>query len=167
MFLYHITNKEYHIGQVVNVRDFDGESIYHQELENNQKIINEFLSANRPEGEPSRQFCFYAFEKPEYCIYFREKEMIAGQTLHLYSCVMNSEQGHPMILVNQFQKVTEDKWTELCKEYWKPSKKWYFLEYLADEMHIIEELTLRDFNNPRAIMRARLDYLDDASKINI
>ena len=45
--------------------------------------------------------------------------------------------------------------------------KWYFLEYLADEMHIIEELTLRDFNNSRAIMRARFDYLDDASKINI
>lgn len=32
MIVYHITDKEYQPGQIVNINDFDGDSYYHHEL---------------------------------------------------------------------------------------------------------------------------------------
>lgn len=161
MIAYHITDKIYQVGDIVSVNDFTGVSRYYQRLPNNQKKVNEYLSSNRPEGEPSRISCLYTFEEPEYCVYFKKNELKNGEVLHLYKCEMNSEQGHPMILVNHFLKVTEDKWDQLREEYWHPTKKWHLLEHVSEEIRIIEEISISA--TPSLINNALLEYSEDAT----
>ena len=117
-------------------------SLYHRGLIDKHKRINEYLSACRPKGEPSRKLCLYTFEKPEYCVYFKKNELNKGWVFHLYKCEINSGQGHPMILVNHFQRVNEDKWEQIGNEYWHPTKKWNILEHLSEQMRIIEEIPI-------------------------
>lgn len=167
MVLYHITDKEYQPGQIVNINDFASDSIYHQGLQEYQKKINICLSDNRPEGEPSRQFCLYAFEKPEYCVYFKKKEIIAGQPMHLYKCKMFSLQGHPMILVHQFEVLTEDKWSQLITEYWHPTRRWNLMEHLAEELEIIEEIPITCTLRVSSFMIGNNDYADDSVKARL
>ena len=164
MIVYHITDKEYQPGQIVNINDFDGDSYYHHELTDGRKKINEYLSANCPTGEPSRQLCLYAFEKPEYCVYFRKKDITEGQPLHLYKCEMTSPQGHPMILVHQFEALTEDRWEQLCNEYWHPTKKWNLMEHMAEEMQILEEIHITGALRCSSFMIGNNDYADDSVK---
>lgn len=166
MILYHITDKDYQPGQIVNVRDFDGDSIYHQSLQASQKIINEYLSAHRPVGQPSRQLCIYAFEKPEYCVYFRKEIVIAEHSMNLYRCEMNSPQGHPMILVNQFEVISDDKWEQLSNEYWYPTKRWNLMEHMAEEMHVLEAIPITNTFINSSKMIGNNDYADDFINAN-
>lgn len=162
MIVYHITDKEYELGQIVDVNDFDGYSNYHLGLTASQRAINEYLSDNRPTGEPSRQLCLYAFEKPEYCIYFRKNDISRGQTMHLYKCEMNSLQGHPMILVNQFSNTLESNWGKLKNEYWHPTKVWKLKEQMAEEMRILEEIPITSTLRSSSFMIGNNDYADDS-----
>lgn len=164
MIVYHITDKEYQPGQIVNINDFDGDSHYHHKLTEGWKKINEYLSANRPEGEPFRQLCLYAFEKPEYCVYFRKKDILKGLSFHLYQCEMNSTQGHPMILVHQFERLAEENWEQLRNEYWHPTKQWKLMEDLADELQILEEIPIEGAFRNRSFMIGNDDYADDVIK---
>lgn len=163
MVVYHITDQEYQHGPI-NSHNFDGDSYYHQGLEDGKKEINEYLSANRPEDEPSRQLCLYAFEKPEYCVFFKKKEILQGQTMHLYKCEMNSPHGHPMILVNVFQNVSEDKWEQLNAEYWHPTKSWKVMEHLVEEMQIIEEIPITGTFRSSSFLIGNNDYAEDFLK---
>lgn len=164
MIVYHITDKEYQPGQIVNINDFDGDSYYHHELTEGRKKINEYLSANRPEGEPFRQLCLYAFEKPEYCVYFRKKDILKGLSFHLYRCEMNSSQGHPMILVHKFECLAEENWEQLRNEYWHPTKQWKLMEHLAEELHILEEIPIEGAFQNISFMIGNDDYADDVIK---
>ncbi len=51
--VYHITHIAYEKGTIVRANDFDGETYYHQNLSAAQKEIDDYLSEQKPEDEPS------------------------------------------------------------------------------------------------------------------
>lgn len=159
--LYHISPNEYAQGEVVSVEAFNDMTLYHQGLDSIKKDIDNYLSENRPEGEPLRNLCIYAFDRMEYCVYFRNKELRAGETFHLYRCKLNSQNGHPMILVGKMESVSELDKERLRKEYWNPTKHWKLLEYMSGKMEILEEIPITAELQTRSIMIGRSDYSED------
>ena len=164
--LYHISPNTYAEGEVVSAETFSGSTIYHQGLDGVKKDIDDFLSENRPEGEPSRDRCIYAFDRIEYCVYFRNKELRAGETFHLYRCKMDIQNGHPMILVGKMESVSEPDKERLRNEYWNPTKHWKLLEYMSDKMEIQEEIPISAELQTRSMMIGWCDYSEDYDRAN-
>lgn len=161
MKLYHITEKEYEKGSKVSVESFVGATRYYDGLSEENKPIDDFLSAGRPDNEPSRKKCIYAFDKPEYCYYYGRSQMTKAKTLHLYKCEMDCLLGHPMILVGYLsKKLSKSQRKQIHSEYWNPTRDWYFLEYLSTKMDIIEEITIDDDLESK-IYAAGSNYADD------
>ena len=166
MDLYHITDKTYPLEEI-DINNYAGDSLYHQGLLNDLKKVNNFLSDYKPVDEPARNKCFYAFEKPELCVYFKKSELKNGHDYHLYKCKMNSSQGHPMIMMNQFMKIPEDKWEILSNEYWHPTQPWKVLEQLSEKMEIIEEIPITELMITSMSMVGMCDYVDDANRVRL
>ena len=165
MELYHISENIYERGEVVRAKDFGDSTRYHQSLSEENKVIDLYLSSVRPEGEPERQLCIYAFAKMEYCLYFMRKDMQDGKKLHLYSCEMNTQNGHPMYLIRSLQQCTDEgKKEAISKDYWQPTKNWNVLEYMSDEMCVLEEIPITGALCTRAFGMTGFAYSDDASK---
>lgn len=163
--LYHISDQKYAPGEVVSVDRFSGLTRYHQGLSDENKGINDYLSEGRPDGEPCRSHCIYAFDKLEYCIYFRNKELIEGKEYHLYKCKMNKRKGHPMILVGRMCSASAECRERLKEEYWKPTINWHFLEYLSESIEIQEEVPLEKELQARSINCGRVKYTEDYDKV--
>lgn len=77
---------------------------------------------------------------------------------------MNSPQGHPMILVHQFECLAEENWEQLRNEYWHPTKQWKLMEHLAEELHILEEIPIEGAFQNISFMIGNDDYADDVIK---
>lgn len=101
-----------------------------------------------------------------YCVYFRKNELHDGKELHLYKCLMKEASGHPMILVGMIGKAEGSKREELRKEYWQPTKNWKVLEYMAEEIQILEEIAITGNLRRTSMMNGNCDYADDASLAN-
>lgn len=163
--VYHISQKKYQPGDIISIRDFDGDSYYHQSLPPDYKAVNEFLSEGRPTDMPARKLCIYAFDDMAYCVYFRKNELHDGKELHLYKCLMKEASGHPMILVGKIEKAEGSKREELRKEYWHPINNWKLLEYLTEEIRILEEIPITD-QLKSSIVKSHSDYMQDYDTAN-
>lgn len=160
MIVYHISDKVYSPNTTVTIDDFGKETLYHQGLTDEKKAVDVYLSEGRPEGSPLRERCFYAFARMEQCIAFSKDRLINGERLHLYKVEMNCLAGSPMYLVNQIL-VSKDKKEKIRQEYWCPTHTWNFIEYLATNMHIIEEIPITPQLRTRAFGKDIVDYSKD------
>lgn len=136
MRLFHITDKVFENGDVINASDFGDACYYHQ---NNPQYawINDVLDAGKDAECPPRKRCIYAFDKPGHCLAFNNKP-----DLHCYLVDMNAYGGFPMVLTDKMRRVGQnyERIGELVNEYWHPTRKWRFNEYLGEKIVIIEEI---------------------------
>lgn len=163
---YHISPTAYAQGDVVSVESFNGTTFYHQGLDSQKKAIDNYLSENRPGVEPSRDHCIYAFDKPEYCVFFRNKELRAGETFHLYKCKVDNNNGHPMILVGMMKTPSEQIKEKLANEYWNPTRSWKLLEYMSEKIEILEEIPITAELITHSIMIGKCYYSEDYDRAN-
>ena len=159
--VFHISHKIYQPGEIVSIKNYDGDSYYHQGLSPKYKDINKFLSDGKPKGMPARELCIYAFDDMAYCVYFMKNEIADGQNLHLYKCLMQEACGHPMILVGKIANVKEEKWEELRNEYWHPTKNWKVMEYMTEEIQIVEKLEITGNLRTSSKIKGAVYYSDD------
>ena len=168
MRLYHITTKQYNVDDIISIGSFKGTTHYHSRIDEKKKQIDNRLSEQRPEGEPSRSKCIYAFKKSEYCYYFGEKEY-PNKELHLYECEgeVTSVMGHPMVLVNSLKDtLSEDIISAICSEYWSPQRNdWNYMEFLLSEIRINKEVAIdQDLKLKKRF--ALMEYMNDIDTAN-
>lgn len=140
MKLFHITNKEYQIGEVVSVDAFENEICFYHQMHKEHQWINDYLDLYRPAECPSRKRCIYAFDKPGHCFAFLFDAPVAGY--HCYEIEMNALGGFPMILTGKLNnyKGNDGLLKAMADEYWNPTQKWRFCEYIGTEMTIISKV---------------------------
>lgn len=162
MELYHVTKIKYVNDSTISVGSLDGLAHYYNQLSKQNKMIDDFLSVGRPENEPPRNNCLYAFDKPEYCYYYGAKQMLNANKLYIYKCELDCYLGHPMVLVGFLSdnNLTNRQKEMICKEYWNPVMNWHYMEYLSTEMTIIsEEPITEELKNTKK--KSLLDYTED------
>ena len=140
MRLYHITNKEYQIEEVVSIYHFEVNVCYYHQNHPTHQWINDYLDSYKPAECPSRKKCIYAFDKPGHSFAFLYGMSLVGQ--HCYEIEMDAYGGFPMILTGLFQtfKNNVNVLNSMAEEYWHPTQEWKFCEYLGREMRIVSEV---------------------------
>lgn len=140
MELYHITCKEYPIGQVPL---FEGESFYHISTQlDDRSWVNEFLDIKKSSEKPSRKKAFFACDSIANCKALKNTVAKPFCSPRIYKVKMTNPSKTPIALVNHLFKLGEGhiKNTEVADEYWNPTEIWKFYEYLSEQMEIVEEI---------------------------
>lgn len=134
MGLYHITDTEYKIGQIIDVQNFEGGVTHYHANAGKNQWIDDFLSAERPDGVPNRSLAVYAFEKLKYCERFEK----VGQ--HIYKVEMEVKARCPMRLVRDIETNKEriEFLNVLRNEYWHPTLGWKVMEILSNKFTVVE-----------------------------
>lgn len=158
MILFHVTTENYKVGDNITVEAFhDDFSYYH--TNSPWSFINEYLDETKPDNEPSRAKCIYAFASLAHCAAFVRKK----DNSNFYKVELNSGGHHPMCLTDAIRKTSDTESKHAMRtEYWNPTKKWKFNEYLGTEMSILEKIE----NVPAGYFRIQDDYMDDLSIIS-
>lgn len=140
MKLFHITDREYPIGEVVSIDGFGGDTCFYHQKHGEHQWINDFLDLYRPAGYPSRKRCIYAFDQPGHCFAFLYDTPIAGY--HCYEIEMDAVGGFPMILTGKLNdyKNNDIVLKAMAEEYWHPTQTWHFCEFIGERMTIISEV---------------------------
>lgn len=143
MIAYHISKKEYEVGKTYSIHDYDGESCYHKSLTEEQKLINDSIDNFRPQSEPSRKKCFYAFENKDYCYGFVDS--LIGY--NLYKVEIDACTPHPMYLID-FLNRNINLLSDLSYVYWDNSlsHKFKVKEYIGTEIRIIDIINIPQHN---------------------
>lgn len=133
---YHASNKSYKNGEVVSITQFEGETTFnHCRRTAKEQSINLLLDNYKPNNYPSRIRCIYLFDDLNACACYKQSENLA----YLYKVIAKSNNitgGQPMCIINLFSKYPKNQ-DILAKEYWQPTQKWKFKEFLCEEMTVI------------------------------
>lgn len=155
MNLYHVTKENYQIGDTVVSNAFNGEFCYYH-TKSPYRNVNEFLDETKPDNEPSRTKCIYAFVSLAHCAAFIGRNN--DDRFNFYEVELNSKNPHPMCLTDGIKEASS---TQLCQimreEYWHPTREWKFNEYLGTEMIIIEKIE----QIPCGFFLIQDDYMND------
>jgi hypothetical protein len=143
MELYHVSCKEFKVGQVIRSSEFGQTEYYQDSIDKKENWIDEFLDSIRPDGYPERKRTLFAFDSLGNCFAFKKGQCPYG--LIFYKVKMNNPVACPMCLTDKLKVDSDEQNKKIGNEYWSPSKQWKFLEYLCDEMEIIEILNEPEF----------------------
>ena len=165
MELNHAKTKSYQIGITYNANDYKNHNHFFNRLSSKEKEIVEILDSFRPEGVLERKTSIFFFSNPNYCSYFCSKEY-PNVPIHVYKVnVPNAKGGFPMCLVQTILKQINNMKDELIRaiidEYWNPKNDWNFMEYVGQQMTIIEEC---EVTNKISQAMAAEQYIDDIEK---
>lgn len=125
---YHATTKALAVGRILRAKP---RPVTHRvEVEN-------ALGQGRPSNVISRTQCFFTTEKPYEASTYISAEP-SSSSWQLYRVTTEHEEGHPMSLVDMVRVAIEKGHdpTPIVAEYWIPTKKWLFVEYLATEVTV-------------------------------
>ncbi|GAA3732983.1 hypothetical protein GCM10022422_14510 [Flavobacterium ginsengisoli] len=160
MNLFHVSSREYTVGQIIKAEDFENTEYYQNAITQNKNWIDDYLDNHKPANAPERKKTIYAFDCPENCIAFNDNE---GN--FYYRVKMINPVACPMCLTDELQENNSDKNISIANEYWNPSLSWKFLEYLSPEMEILEIISPPDKYKK---IKGRMNYdADHLTKQNI
>ncbi len=158
MRLFHITDRNYQIGETVSINDFDGNMCFYHERHMDHQWINDYLDTYRPEEFPLRRKCIYAFDKPGHCFFFLDRE--PDVTDHCYEIEMDAIGGFPMVLTGRMiaHRNNAEILRAIAEEYWRPTKDWKYYEYIGNEMTIISEVKFDASQRNKSRDEYMMDY---------
>ncbi|MHA7842055.1 MAG: hypothetical protein ACX93I_01965 [Winogradskyella sp.] len=159
MPLYYISNTKYNVGDLLPLKEEDNR--YHKlKKEEGKEWVNDVLDNEKPEGFPFRRTAYYAFDDPDYCIYYYKAEMTGNEQVYLYEVELTNQITAPMRLTQTIlnNEGKNELIEELAREYWNPTKNWNFLEYLGNTMKIVAVLEV-DIDKPLFHIQER--YIND------
>lgn len=155
MSYYHVSCKDYEIGQTISANNFANTEYYENAVNMSTNWIDDYLDDSRPENAPERKKTLFAFDKLENAAAFKNK--CEGEVF-FYKVDMANPIAAPMCLTDVLV-VNDDELNQRVKEeYWNSTKDWKYLEYLSTEMVIVTKL-----NKPNFIQRSKglTDYISD------
>lgn len=158
MRLFHITERNYQIGETISINDYVGDTCFYHERHIAHQWINDYLDARRPVGFPLRRKCIYAFDKPGYCFFFLARE--PSITDHCYEIEMDAKGGFPMVLTGRMiaHRNNAEILRAIAEEYWRPTKDWKYYEYIGNEMTIISEVKFDASQRNKSRDEYMMDY---------
>lgn len=148
MELYHVSCNLYLPGDIINSQDFEDTFYYSN---SKSKWIDDLLDDFRPQNCPSRKKTLYAFGKLEHCMVFINTRCNGNE--YYYKVKMTNPIACPMCLTGSLENTYKSKHEELIKEYWEPLKGWSYLEYLSEQMEVMEQIALPQNIVDRAILK--------------
>ena len=133
MRLFHITERNYQIGETISINDYEGDMCFYYEKHTDYQWINDYLDACRPEEFPLRRKCIYAFDRPGHCFYFLAHE--PSVTDHCYEIEMDAKGEFPMVLTGRMiaHRNNAEILRAIAEEYWRPTRDWNFYEYIGND----------------------------------
>lgn len=159
MKLYHVSCKEYEIGEKFISKT---PTPYHsKKVEKGEGWVDLKLNEFKPEGAPNRDQCYYAFDSLDNCSAFIENEKCSTEGgPYFYEVKMINPIGAPMRLNQVILKKGEDsdEIESIAQEYWNPTLEWKFMEYLSFEMEILDRV---DAPGMMEKLRGKSNYIID------
>lgn len=140
MKLYHVSCKEYEVGQKLSSTTT---TPYHiKKTEKGEGWVDLKLNEFKPVDAPDRDKCLYAFDSLANCFAYINSEKCTGDKAYYYEVEMVNPIGAPMKLNHVIMKKGEgsDEIELIAKEYWNPTLNWKFIEYLSIEMEIVAKV---------------------------
>lgn len=160
MELYHISTKIYSKGELLTSDSFKQTEYYSNSILRGKNWIDDFLDSQRPKGYPARKSSLYAFDCIANCSAFINVSF-KGLKAIIYKVKMLTPMAFPMCLTDALIKDSLEHNIKIADEYWKPQKDWKFLEYLSNQMEILEVLDDPSFEDK---IKGRLNYDYDYEK---
>ena len=160
MELFHVSCKNYKVGELIISENFKETEYYKESESKNMNWIDDFLDSTRPEGYPKRQSSLFAFDCIDNCFAFIDGP-IRRKGIKYYKVKMNNPIGCPMCLTDSLVQDDYEHNTKIAKEYWSPKEDWKFMEYLSNSMEIIEILEDPIFEEK---IKGKFNYNQDYQK---
>ena len=139
-YFYHASKLEFKEGDSFSTKNFNGDvTTDHAKRSLEEQKVNILMDALRPEGVDSRVKSIFLFKKIEHCLAYikSQKEQLFIYEVNPLSPYFG---GFPFCLVNKvYNAPAMDLKEKIIKEYWEPSQKWKFNEYLTQSIQIIEK----------------------------
>ena len=161
MMLYHATLESFEIGRTYTA---DKITPYHRQNElNGNAWVEVLLNQNKPENAPERQYTFFACDCIENCYaYISSKYPYRNAEYKFYCVEMQNPVSGVMCLVDMLFKLgnTNPNLNTVVAEYWYPTKKWKFLEFLSQEMKVLATV----IPSQMQILGSKGNYLHDHDK---
>lgn len=160
MELYHTSYKVYKVGQIISSSDFD-ETEYSSKTK--KKWVDETLDSLRPIGFPERKRSVFASDSISNCYAFIKTRECEDKPKY-YKVCMQDPKPCPMCLTEFISECNQDLNKRIASEYWGMTKKWKFIEYLSNEMTILEIV-----DEPESFMKmtATTPYNNDRDQAKI
>jgi hypothetical protein len=137
MIAYHVSTKEYCIGEIVNSNNY-----YDVTLRRGNEWVEELLERYRPKSCPNRLKCVFSFEKVETLGFY--SDYLDSLDLQFYEVeLLSNPCKSPMVLCGHIQKnrnSSSDLLSKLATEYWSNTLEWNFIELLCGSFRIIRRL---------------------------
>lgn len=145
MTLYHVSCKKYEVGDVLKSPVSGQTEYYKSAITKGLNWIDDYLDTIRPDGYPERKSALYAFDCIANCFAFKKNK--CSDTVNYYIVKMLNPVSCPMCLTDKLIKDSNSHNLKIGQEYWNPTMDWKFLEYLSNEMEILEILNNPTFND--------------------
>lgn len=162
MELFHISSNNYNIGKIINSDSFGQTEYYRTSTLWGKNWIDDFLDSQRPLGYPARKSSLFAFDCISNCSAFMEKSF-KGRIAKYYKVKMSSPFALPICLTDSLIRDSLEHNIKIATEYWHPTEEWKFLEYLSNQMEILE--VINESSEDEKI-RGCLNYQHDIEKRN-
>ncbi|MBW8331293.1 MAG: hypothetical protein K0M40_04660 [Prolixibacteraceae bacterium] len=140
MELFHISCKNYKKGELINSDSFEQTEFYLNSTLSGKNWIDDFLDSQRPIGYPARKSSLFAFDCISNCSVFMNLSF-KGLKAKYYRVKMPSPVAMPMCLTDSLIVDSLVHNTKIAKEYWQPIEEWKILEYLSNQMEILEVIS--------------------------
>jgi hypothetical protein len=160
MELFHISCKNYNIGEIINSDSFGQTEYYRNSTLRGKNWIDDFLDSQRPADYPARKSSLFAFDCISNCSAFINLSF-KGLKAKYYKVKMSSPIALPMCLTDSLIVDSLEHNIKIAKEYWQPTEEWNILEYLSNQMEILEVLNEASMEEKN---RGSLNYQHDIEK---
>ena len=145
MKLYHVSDKEYNVGQTIVLHP-DENALSYENADSLQRdtidCFDNYIDACYP-TYLHRRNALFTFDKPQFAFWYNHEG-------HIYEVNMKVSYRGPFVLVNTLMQFIDDKnkADAILKEYYNPDysvdkNEWYAFEYLGNEMTIIQRIDIK------------------------
>lgn len=100
------------------------------------------LDSHRPKNAPARKTALYSADSLEFAFHFLIKQNVCKSAINLYKVKAKDPWQAVFSIPHAVQKriVEGQNIDTLIAEYWEPTEKWNFYEYLSTSFVVIEQL---------------------------
>lgn len=139
MDLYHATTQEFNDGDIITSNT---SSAFYVNATTEMDL-------RRPPNAPARKTALYCADSPEFACYFLLKQQVDIKDINIYKVKADDSWRAVFSLTHAIEKKINNSSDikNQVSEYWSPSKKWNFYEYLTPSFEILNKVNSPRINN--------------------
>lgn len=142
MMLYHATLESFEVGRTYTANEIT--PYYRQNELNGRAWVDDLLNHNKPENAPERHNTFFTCDCIENCYAYISSRYPGRKADYKFYCVeMQNPVSGVMCLTDLLNDLGDNhpNLNNVVAEYWYPTKEWKYLEFLSQEMNVLDTVT--------------------------